>query len=251
MSIFDDENHNDMLSRRLLTAVFDDNADLVKDLLDKGADPNWRSEPGVNHVWGQDKPPVSAWEAPSVRVASSSEVMQLLLDYGADPNLAGRDSPSAMHSHQILTDPEMLGTILRGRGSPNDLDRMGDPPLRSLVQSTSAPVECYELLLDAGAHVDHQDRYGCTALMVCRQAEVAEFLVLRGADPDLVNTQGKTAWDTTGREVQDAMHKAQAELAARQLHAAAPKIDIPSPSDALARLRSAPQPEAPSRARRL
>lgn len=251
MSIFDDENYNDKLNRRLLSAVFDDNADLVKDLLDKGADPNWRSEPGHDHVWGQDKPPVSAWEAPAIRVASSPDVLQILLDNGADPNLVGRDSPSAMHSHQILHDPEMLRTILAGGGSPNDLDRMDDPPLRSLVHSTNAPVECYELLLDAGAHVDHQDRFGCTALMTCRQPEVAELLVLRGADPDLVNTQGKTAWDTTGREVQEAMRKAQAELAARELHAAAPKIDIPSPSDALARLRSAPQREVAPRARRL
>lgn len=251
MSIFDDENFNQKLDRRLLSAVFDNNADLVKDLLDKGADPNWRSEPGVTHVWGQDQPPVSAWEAPAIRVASSPEVMQILLDYGADPNLAGRDSPSAMHSHQILTDPKMLRTILRGGGSPNDLDRFDDPPLRSLVQSTSAPVECYELLLDAGAHIDHQDRYGCTALMICRQPEVAEFLVLRGADPDLTNFDGKTAWVTTGKEVREAMRRAQAELAARELSAATPRIEILSPTDALARLCSAPQQEVAPRARRL
>lgn len=241
--------HND-LGRRLADAVEVDEPELVRHLLEAGANPNWRPDTRY-HAWGGAQYEPTAWHTPSIRVAQSPEVLRDLLDHGADPNLPRPDGASAMHSHQILENPELLRMVLQHGGNPNDPDTVGRHPLRALIHCQSAPLECYELLLNAGARVDHQDQSGWTALMNCRRGEVAELLVLRGANPDLLNQEGKCAWDTTVREVQTAISKAQSELAARELQASAARVELPDPKEALARLRNAPQQEVASRSRRL
>jgi ankyrin repeat protein len=55
-------------------------------------------------------------------------------------------------------------------------------------------------LLDAGAHIDERDARGRTALMIAAEgghAEIANLLLVRGADPSLKDNGGKRAADLT------------------------------------------------------
>ena len=87
---------------------------------------------------------------------------RLLLQHGADPNLAGND---------------------------------GDSPLiRAAMASGDAGRGVAALLLDAEAEIDHQESgFGSAALHFackCSNVEVAKLLLERGADKDLRDKQG-------------------------------------------------------------
>src|SRR5206468_2451537 len=74
--------------------------DLIKLLLDKGADPNLRTNTTPVHGWMQLDP---SWvnfdgQTPFIRAALSGdvEVMRLLLAHGADPNIATNEGTTAL-----------------------------------------------------------------------------------------------------------------------------------------------------------
>jgi uncharacterized protein len=64
----------------------------------------------------------------------------------------------------------------------------------------TAAIRVVEYLLDAGAHIDDRDDRGRTALMIAAEgghAEIANLLLVRGADPSLMDKAGKRAIDLT------------------------------------------------------
>lgn len=97
--------------------------------------------------------------------------MRLLLDRGADPNLAA----------------------CRPNGTTVLLES-------ALFWDSTEPIR---LLLDAGAAINAQNSHGSTALMrAAFRADTAQvrLLLLRGADPTLRNNSGRTALDCTQAE---------------------------------------------------
>jgi ankyrin repeat protein len=83
---------------------------------------------------------------------------------------------------------------------PNDLTLLmwASGPDEKAPEAQAIKVVSY--LLDAGAHIDDRDARGRTALMIAAEgghAEIAAFLLARGADPSLKDKTGKRAADLT------------------------------------------------------
>ena len=75
------------------------------------------------------------------------------------------------------------------------------PLIRAAMASGDTGLEATEVLLAAGAKVDHQDKEGTTALhfaCLCSNVEVVKLLLERGADPLLKNELGRDAMAFAG-----------------------------------------------------
>ncbi|KAB2575559.1 Dil and ankyrin domain containing protein [Lasiodiplodia theobromae] len=92
----------------------------------------------------------------------------------------------------------------------NAPDADGTPPL--IYAACFGHEEVVAVLLDAGAHVDIQDRNRWTPLMWAitnRHKAIAKLLLDKGAKPETASSSGRTAFDfvAPGSELQDYLHE--------------------------------------------
>ncbi|MBI3368603.1 MAG: ankyrin repeat domain-containing protein [Burkholderiales bacterium] len=182
-------------------AVAVDNASAVTELLQRGFDPNARSEQGQTALYL------------SVR-DGSPKVIQALLDSPAlqidAPNAAG-ETPLMMAALRGRT--EWVQTLL-DRGAKTALP--GWNPLHYAATGEQGE-PAVRLLLDRGAAIDARSPNGSTALMMAArygsEASV-KLLLARGADPRLRNQREMSPADFARSAGRDALAQA-LELASR------------------------------------
>jgi ankyrin repeat protein len=195
--------------------------DLMKALLDKGADPNvrlqrkvWYSSYNFDVLRVDEVGATPFWRA---AYASDIEAMKLLLSYGADPHIpttrpAGRTTRG---------DPGQMVAIQDVSGKPPL--PVGGPsvtPLQAAAGSgygegfagnahrfaPSGMLAAVKFLVDElGADVNAVDHDGNAALHHAAargDVEMILFLVSRGADPTLVNREGQSTADMANGPVQ-------------------------------------------------
>lgn len=161
-----------------------DAVDVVKLLLDRGADANARlkraplkrhHDAGTTLGFGQGATPL-------MRAARTNDVavMRLLLDKGADPFLTLPDRTNA-----LMIAAGLGAGGLRGEG------------IRIVVPTPEGAVEACKLLIDRGMDVDAFNNAGNTALhgAVARGDAVVKLLAERGATLMLKNKAGFTPLD--------------------------------------------------------
>jgi ankyrin repeat protein len=150
-----------------------DAVELVKRLLERGADPNARLRtPTLQRFHNGGDPLLTDGATPLMRAARSADLvaMRLLMEKGANPNLATKN----------FTTPLMFAAGLGGgRRSEDDL------------------VEAASLCLKWGADVNAFNSTGQTALHIAveRSDRLVKFLVERGAELDLKDKDGRTPLD--------------------------------------------------------
>jgi len=142
--------------------------------------------------------------------AGSRQIVQALLDAGADPNV----TPGANVGNLILAipDPELTGMLLKAGANPNRIDS-GDRPAwwNVLSDDSDAGFESLKLLLDHGADVSLRDREGGPAGWAAYHAwmshssswRLVQLLIERGATWKDEQEFGKTVVDMFNDSLQE------------------------------------------------
>jgi ankyrin repeat protein len=144
--------------------VTEDPLSLIKKLLDKGADPNWliNNTPRARMRGGS---PRIVYATAIMRAAFSAdlELVQMLLEYGADPHIKSSDNETTLGA------AAGLGWVAGFHKDRSLTDRM----------------EIIKILVDMGMDVNWQDNYGISPLMVAANLgdlDIIQYLIDQGAD---------------------------------------------------------------------
>jgi ankyrin repeat protein len=159
--------------------------DVVKLLLDKGADPNIPFTKRPPQIQTQGTVSVPALATPLYRAVKSNDIetIKLLLAKGANPGTAIKDGSTAL--------------MLAAGGGPARAEE------EEVVDNggKADPVDVMKVLVDAGADVNASNEQQMTALHLAAQKQadrIIEYLASRGAKLDVKNKAGKTPLDLAG-----------------------------------------------------
>ena len=129
--------------------------------------------------------------------ARYDQVEQVLLNHPKlDPHARGFNGVTALSKYVWREQKDAVQKLLDLGADVNAQDNDGDAPLHGAAQSGN--VEILDLLLAKGANPNLKNKYGGTPLMwavVFDQEEVTRRLIERGADPSLKDADGLTARD--------------------------------------------------------
>src|SRR5262245_41554927 len=179
--------------------------DLVKLLLDRGADPNKSFVGQIHNTTLCCSEEHNASPFFRAAIASDVEVLKVMIQHGAqlewspaetkkkegEPGGAGRGA-----NGNVGKTPAMLAMV-GGRGAPfaagPGFDRLIAPPFREA--SNRDPGEALKVLLDAGANPNAKTADGATLLhqaVTARRTDMIRSLVAAGAKLDAVNKENLT-----------------------------------------------------------
>ena len=172
-------------------AVRNGNADMVKLLIDAGADINGLTKTGtplsraiINHNYEAMKLLIDAGAdvntlIPSQVVSPEKLPDTLLLEY----TFYGNDTETFFGGKRPLTDYKALKLLIDAGANVNAKNGRGDAMINNYHQLIGCP-ECVKLLINAGANVNTKDIYGITPLhgILMESQFQPEYL-----DPDLIS----------------------------------------------------------------
>lgn len=165
------------------------NVDLAKFLIAKGANLNVPMKDGNTPL--------------STAISfSKNEIIRLLLDQGVDPNYTlGERNYNRTHFHYFMIkirkfDPTLFAIFLTKGANMETQDSFTETPLITLASSEFKFIEHVKALLDAGANINAQTKFGVSALMnsvFSKNFVLVEELIRRGANLELETSEGNTA----------------------------------------------------------
>ncbi|CAD6214595.1 unnamed protein product [Miscanthus lutarioriparius] len=133
--------------------------------------------------------------APIHSAASSgnSQIIDILLERGADVNLVTDGGRTALHYATSKGRLNIAEKLIAHGANVNKKDKFGCTPLHRAASTGNA--ELCEFLIEEGAEVDAVDKTGQTPLMhavICENKGVALLLIRHGADVDVEDKEGYT-----------------------------------------------------------
>jgi len=147
---------------------------------------------------------------------SNSEMVEDLLEAGAEPNVRDKHGQTALHLATRKNMKESVGLLLRKKANPNVEDHVGHTPLWSAAWYGDTP-DTLELLIQTGTgtiNYECSDPDMPTALWSAAASpclSVARSLLNAGADPGIRNKRGSTLLHKSGWDI--AIHLAPELLA--------------------------------------
>ena len=189
------------------------NIHLVQAIIGHGADVNAMNKRGQTTLWfaccsGQtefvkilldaganpniaDKNGESCLHA-AVYGRCSAETIQNLINHGAHVNAVNEDGATALLLACSSTQSEMVDVLLKAKADPNVLDRDGDTSLHAASEANCSK-ETLQKILEYGANVNAVNKRGRTALLLnCSYGQMDSIHVLleARADPKIVDEEG-------------------------------------------------------------
>jgi len=173
----------DQLSLAMLDAIYFGHTNLVRILLDSGADPNYKL-PKPPHSSKQDTPLIQLFRRlhldPSGHMESHVDIVEMLISRGADATFS---SHTTAFSWACLGGPRLIPVT--------DIDQPG----RTIPESA---YKLLDLFLSAGIEINSPDPQGNTPVhlavrhLASRQTPIdyLEYFISRGADVNTVNNAG-------------------------------------------------------------
>lgn len=176
----------------LTLAVQDEDIDLVRDLIARGAKVRGKEDDGTT--------PIAAAVG-----TGNLELVQLLLNAGARVNVADKSKETPLMRLSENAPAELATTLINAGAKLNVRDDDGNTPLLRVVREVKP--EVLKVLIDAGSDVNAKNDDGETALMIAADEDDLEkvrMLILAGADVNAKDKEGETAWDkTSDSDVED------------------------------------------------
>ena len=184
----------------LMLASSEGHLEIVKLLIEKGADVNVKNEDGKT----------------ALTLASRYghlEVVKYLVENGADVNSKENDGDTALYYAKTEEIKEVLRKA-EEKSANSGKDTLNSKQLVNAVLDGN--FEKVQLLLKKGVDINSKDEDGDTALMIASSEghlEIVKLLLLRkGADVNIKNNDGKTALDLAKtKEIKDLLRKAGAK----------------------------------------
>ncbi|AXR60604.1 ankyrin repeat domain-containing protein [Leptospira mayottensis] len=124
------------------------------------------------------------------------EIVRILIEYLADPNLPDEKTGLTPLIHSILEDcsSAMISTLIEGGADLDQRDKKGMGPLHYCVNE--GKLESLRFLLEKGADPNVRDLDGVTCINLAKSShgmsEFVELLLKYGADPTIKDKHGKT-----------------------------------------------------------
>ena len=191
------ENSDDNVKYAIIEAARFGLNDIIKILLERGANINVKNENGSTAL---------STASQYTNDGSSIETIQLLLDNGAVINFQTINGQTAlMHAVTFSNTTSSLKTVkyLLDNGADIHLKKnVGSSVLMLAARysNTTSSIETVQLLLDNGAHINDQSNTGATALVIAVQhsdedssLETVKLLLDNGANQHIRYGDGRTA----------------------------------------------------------
>ncbi len=203
---------------KLANAITANNTSAVKKLLQQGVDPNleFPKKSGISLLFSIFEksyftlPQDNISDRPKTlhHVTAKQECLQLLLEYGANPNVRDKCGRTALEIAIIWCMPEIVKLLLIHGADPNLKNSRGISPLMKMAmlgirdaRPINDKLQIIMHLIDAGAKIDAQTSDGKTALMYATgnsRIEIVELLVSSGASLSIKDNMGNKACDIVG-----------------------------------------------------
>ncbi len=146
---------------------------------------------------------LDAGVSPNAGIASAAqgrhvEVVQMLLDKGANANVISESGNTPLHMAALQGGPLVVALLLRAGAAPNTVNKEGKSPLHMAIhpdQDRGGYAEIVQLLLQAGADADTKSGDGNAALHTACSigaTKTVQQLLAAGADPNLTNNDKQT-----------------------------------------------------------
>ena len=183
----------------LVVASANGYTEIVRLLLDAGADPNTPDNNGGTALtWATGQ--IDGLFLAGRGGDRYADTVRVLLDAGADPNRPGRDGVSAFMTafEPAKRNVAVIEAMFEAGADPDVQDEAGNNLLMQGLLSNSIPELVHSLIQrvsDAGS-VNHQNKDGVTALMIAARrgpGGAVQALLAAGADANTQTPKGTTA----------------------------------------------------------